>query len=108
MALIAVQQITAAGLTPVLSAANLTDTVVVTNNLVHLQVANASGGAITVSISDPGATPSGNAGTVVPVSVGAGTTKLIPIPLTAVSPATGVATITYSAVTSVTAGAIGR
>jgi len=90
-----------------MTAANLTDTVSYSSPNVFLQVLNGSGSTITVSISDAGATPSGNAGTIVPVSITAAQTKLIPLPLGAIA-TTGVATITYSAITSVTAGAISR
>ena len=108
MALLSVQQITAAGLTPTLSAVTASDTVAVSNNSTYVHVLNGSGSPINVSISDPGSTPLGNAGTAVAVSVAAGAVKLIPIPLAAVSPATGVATISYSATTTVTAGVIVR
>jgi hypothetical protein len=56
----------------------------------------------TVTVADPGATPSGNAGTPTAVAVGAAAAKHIYIPPTAVNPSTGVATVAYSATSSVT------
>ena len=71
-----------------------------------LEVKNASGGSITVTIVDPGLTAAGNA-TVSPQTAGlftvaAGTTKRIKPSTVFVSAATAEATVNYSATTSVT------
>ncbi len=85
-----------------LAAANLTDTVQADDSC-WLHVKNASGGAITVSISDPNFTTVGNPGTVTARSVAAGTERLFDLRAANNDPTTNVTTITYSAVTSVTA-----
>ena len=66
-------------------------------------VTNGSGGAITVTISDSGLTPAGNAATTTAVSVANGATKLFPLTAKTNSAATGLTTIAYSATSSVTA-----
>lgn len=55
-----------------------------------------------VTVADPGATASGNAGTPVPVAVVANAAKNIYIPPSAVNPSTQVATVAYSATAAVT------
>lgn len=70
---------------------------------VILRVINAHGSTgDNVSVADPGKTPAGNPGTVTPVAVAASTTKTIFIPLSAIDPATGLATVTHSSTASVT------
>lgn len=112
MALLATQSITSAGLTPTTAAASVGgDTVQpasLADDRVTLYVNNASGSPITVTIADPGKTPAGNAGTAPAVSVAATTAMYIPIPAGAINPATGLASITYSAVTTVTVAALRR
>lgn len=61
-----------------------------------------AGTATNVTVSDPGATPAGNAGTPVAVAVGTTATKMVYIPPSAVNASTGVATVAYSATSSVT------
>lgn len=104
MALITATSLTRAGTLLSLAAVNLTDTIVADDET-WLHVTNASGGAITVSLSDPGLTPLGNAPTVVANSVAAGTTRLFPLFAKQNDPITGVTTITYSSTASVTAAA---
>lgn len=87
-----------------LAAVNSSDTVAVPSDACWLHVKNGGGGAITVTISDPGSTPVGNAGTTSAVSVAAGAERLFRLTTKHNSPSTGVATITYSGTTSVTAG----
>lgn len=67
-----------------------------------LQVVNGSGGSITVTISDPGTTAVGNAGTTTPQSVGAGTDRWFRLVPGHVDPSSQVATVTLSSATSVT------
>jgi hypothetical protein len=70
-------------------------------NGLHLWVLTA--GTITnVSVLDPGRTGSSNPGTVTPVGCPATGTRLIPVPRSAIDPATGFASVTFSAVTGVT------
>lgn len=107
-ALLTPQALTTAGLSPSLTAANSSDTVAISpGQKAFLYVLNGGGSSINVTISDPGLTPAGNAGTPVVVAVPNGTTpKLIPLVAGAVAPSTGLVTITYSAVTSVTAAVV--
>lgn len=67
-----------------------------------LGVINGGGVGITVTLEDPGTTAVGNAGAEVAQSVPAGETRYIKVTRNHVDPATGVATITYSATASVT------
>lgn len=67
-----------------------------------LQVINGSGGSINVTLTDPGATPVGNAGTAVAQAVPAGEDRWFKITQHHVNPSTGVATVTYSSATSIT------
>jgi hypothetical protein len=69
---------------------------------VILRVINGSGASVDVTVSDPGTTPMGNAGTAVAVAVGAGVTKMIFIARAAINASTGVATVSYSATTTIT------
>jgi hypothetical protein len=83
------------------------DTVVSPDQDTTLVVFNGSGGAITVTIGDPGFTPAGNTGTAVARSVAAGALGFFPIgPANADS--SGIATVTYSAVISVRVAAVRR
>lgn len=61
-----------------------------------------AGTTTNVTVADPGHTASGNAGTPVAVAVGATAAKMIYIPPSAVNRSTGVATVAYSATSSVT------
>lgn len=112
MALLPLQSMTSAGLAPTLVAATGGgDTVALassTDDRSFLQVTNGAGSSMTVSIADPGVTPAGNAGTVTPITVAAGTTKLIPLNPNSVNSTTGLISISYSAVTTVTVGAVRR
>lgn len=55
-----------------------------------------TGTATDVAVLDPGRTPIGNAGTVAPVSCPSTGVRKILVPTSAVDPATGVATVTFS------------
>ena len=61
-----------------------------------------AGTGTSVTVADPGATASGNPGDPTAVTVGTTAAKMIYIPPSAVDPSTGVATVAYSATTSVT------
>jgi hypothetical protein len=111
VAALTVQQLVKAGITPAYVTPTVTvgDTIAAPDDRTYVQVKNASGSPITVSVSDPGTTPSGNLATIATVSVPATTgDKLIPVPASAADPATGLATVICSAITSVTIGAFRR
>lgn len=55
-----------------------------------------------VAIQDPGYTPSGNAGSAPPLACPATGARELMVPNSAVNPATGQATVTFSSVTGVT------
>lgn len=69
---------------------------------VLLNVINGGGGSINVTISDPGTTTVGNAGTTTAQAVANGTNGWFRILPGHVNPSTGLATVTYSGTTSVT------
>jgi hypothetical protein len=73
---------------------------------VLLQVINGSGVSVNVTISDPGSTVVGNAGTPTAQPVAAGTDGWFRILPAHVNQGTGVATVSYSATTTVTYKAI--
>lgn len=66
------------------------------------RVINGGGSPDNVSVSDGGATPQGNPGTVTPVAVSNGTTKTILITRNNVVVSTNLVTITHSFTTTVT------
>jgi hypothetical protein len=107
MAQLAVTNVTLAGvLKPALSAAaGGGDTVPVSNDHTWVEVANGGGSPITVTLTDPQTTPSGSAATNPSTSVTNGTTKLIRLPSSLVNAATGLVSVGYSGVTTVTVGA---
>jgi hypothetical protein len=62
-----------------------------------------TGTSTDVSVSDPGYTPGGNAGTVTPVSCPATGVRMILVPRSAIAPSTQLATVAFSgALTGVT------
>lgn len=61
-----------------------------------------AGTVSTVTVLDPGTTPSSNPGTPTGVTCPATGARMIPIPLSAVNPATHVATVTSSSQTGLT------
>lgn len=110
MALLTVRSQLAAGSGRTLAAVNSSDTISgsdIGDRGVILDVNNGGGGSITAIISDPGTTPAGNVAAGSPagvvVTIGAGLQRDIFIGPKNVNPATGVATITYSGTTTVTA-----
>jgi len=112
MALLTLQTMTAAGLAPTtVAASGGGDTVALasaTDDRSFLQVTNGGASSITVTITDPGLTPAGNAATNPTVTVAAAATKNIPLAPALVNASTGVISISYSATTSVTVAAIRR
>lgn len=106
MAALSSQSITggAAGTTPAVITATASDTIARAQfgpNGCILRVITA-GTINTVSVSDPGTTPSSNPGTVTPLSAPATGVRMIPIPLSAINPATDLATLTAAPVTALT------
>lgn len=73
---------------------------------VLLNVINGGGGSINVTISDPGTTAVGNVGTTTAQAVANGTDGWFRILPAHVNTSTGVATVAYSGITSVTYKAI--
>jgi hypothetical protein len=111
MAALIVYQIARAGTatTPVTPTASTGDTISNPDDRTFVKVNNAAGSPITVTVSDPGTTPSGNSPTLSTVSVPATTgERYIPVPAAAADPSTGLATIICSSVTSVTIVAVRR
>lgn len=111
MALLATQDITQTGTTPTYASANASGDSMVADGRTFLHVKNASGGAITVTItaavsslnqSGFGDIPISNIAVSVPATTG---DKLIAVPPASHAPG-GIATITYSGVTSLTVAAI--
>lgn len=112
MALLSTQTIAATGLTPATTAASGGgDTIApasLSDDRTFLYVNNGSGASITVTVADPGKTPAGNSGTAPAVTVAAGAVSLIPIATGSINATTGLASVTYSAVTTVTVAAVRR
>jgi len=106
MAALTSVSVTTAGGTPAPVAVASSDTIASTQfgaNGCMLRVINAGGTQDSVTISDPTLTDLGNAGTptavVVPITTGV---RMILIPLSAINPATGLATVNHSFITTVT------
>jgi hypothetical protein len=105
MALLTPVSVTSAATTIAAAAVSATDTIAgsdIAQDGVLLNVINGAGSPITVTFSDPGSTPIGNAGTTVAQSVPNGADRWFRLSYGHVNPSTGVATITYSSATSVT------
>lgn len=107
MALLTATAIAAAGTAPTLAAVNSSDTIAADDSM-WLHVNNASGGAITVTISDGGATPGGNPASTTARSVPAGQARLFPLRAAFNDLTTGLTTIAYSGTSSVTAAVFRR
>lgn len=101
MALLTPQQINKAGLQATYSAVNSTDTANPDDDII-LHVKNASGGTLTVTLTDTSPTQAGSAATNPTVSITTGTDKFIYLPA-AYGLVSGIVTIGYSTTTSVTA-----
>lgn len=106
MAALTSQSIVPAGTTPTSITPTASDTIASGQfgaNGCALRVIT-TGTSTNVSVLDPNVTASGNPGTVTPVACPATGTRMIHIPRTAIDPATGNATVTFSgALTGVTA-----
>ena len=102
MALLTAQSPGVGGLTATYSAVNSSDTVTPSAaQLLHVK--NGSGSSINVTITDGGFTPGGTSGTSTPVAVANGADKFFFIPPAYQASSTGLITVNYSSVTSVTA-----
>lgn len=105
MALQASQSVLPTGTTPAAITPTASDTIADSSfgvNGVYMRVIT-TGTATNVAVQDPGVTPSGNPGTVTAVAAPATGVRMILIPRSAINPATGVATVTFSgALTGVT------
>lgn len=105
MALQASQSVVTTGTTPVAITPTASDTIAASSfgvNGVLMRVIT-TGTSTNVSVLDPGATPSSNPGTVTPVAAPSTGVRMILIPLSAINPSTGLATVTFSgALTGVT------
>jgi hypothetical protein len=105
MALQASQSVVTTGTTPSAITPSASDTIAASSfgvNGVYMRVIT-TGTSTNVSVLDPGATPSGNPGTVTAVAAPATGVRMVLIPNSAVNSSTGVATVTFSgALTGVT------
>ena len=105
MALQASQTVTTAGITPTPITPTASDTIAESSfgpSGVHMRVITA-GTSTNVAVLDPGVTAQGNPGTVTPLAAPATGVRKLLIPRSAINPATGVATVTFSgALTNVT------
>lgn len=105
MALLTAVSVTPAATTVTAAAVSSSDTIAASDigvNGALLNVINGSGASINVTLSDPGTTDVGNAGTTTPQAVAAGADRWFRLTPFHVNPATGVATVSYSATTTVT------
>jgi hypothetical protein len=94
--------ITEAGVVPALGVpASTTDTILATDDLI-LHVENGATAA-TVTLQDGSVTPAGSAGVGVVVTIAANTKYLIAVNPARVAPTTGLITVTWSNLTTVTA-----
>jgi hypothetical protein len=103
VALGTVQQIVNTGLAAVYSTPNSSETIIPADDLI-LHVKNASGSAITVTLTDPTVTAAGSQSVNPTISVPATTgDRFIYIQAALANPATGLITVAFSSTTSVTA-----
>lgn len=108
MATLSTQTIVAAGLDPTYAAASGGGDKVVPGPTTFLHVINGGGSSVTVTVVTPGNYYANVANPDLTVTVGASGEQMIPIPATpfADSSDSGLASITYSGVTSVTVAAL--
>lgn len=105
MALLTATQPTAAGVAYTPAAVSASDTIsaaALGTRGAYLVVINGGGSPDTVTVSDSGFSPAGNAGTALTNSVTNATSEVMFIPPQTVNPSTGVTTIAHSFITSVT------
>lgn len=109
MATLTTQPMISTGLAPSYQAAAGGGDALVPSSTTFLHVINGGGSPVTVTLVTPGVVDGDLAIADRAITVTNGTNKMIPVsPETFRDPATGLATITYSAVTSVTVAAIAR
>ncbi|MDT5023626.1 MAG: hypothetical protein QOE61_52 [Micromonosporaceae bacterium] len=105
MALLTAVSVVSAATTVAGAAVSASDTIAAADigvNGALLNIINGSGSSMTVTLSDPGTTDIGNAGTTTPQTVGAGADRWFRLSPFHVNPATGVATVANSATTTIT------
>lgn len=105
MALLTATQPTAAGVAWSPAAVSASDTIAAANLGsvgAYLVIINGGGSSDTVTVSDGGFSPAGNAGTALTNAVANGTTEVMFIPRATVNPSSQLTTITHSFTTSVT------
>lgn len=99
MTLNAAQSVLLAGTTPAPFTPTASDTIsandIIPGGGAVLRVVTGGTNAATVSVLDPNITAQGNPATVTPVTVPISSVRYILVPVTAVNPATGVATVTF-------------
>jgi hypothetical protein len=105
LALGTVQQVVAAGLNPTYATPNSSENIT-PNDRMFLHVKNASGAAITVTLTDPGYTPAGSVATNPSVSVPAAGERMIPLNTNLTNTTTGFMVVAFSATASVTVALI--
>lgn len=104
MALQASQSIVTTGTTPAAITPTVSDTIASSSfgTLGCVMRVITTGTATNVAVLDPNLTAQGNAGTVVPLAAPATGVRMLFIPLSAINPSTGVATVTFSSITGAT------
>lgn len=100
MALAAIRAIGATGTNAVLNAPLSTETIQPQDDII-LHVENGATSS-TVTLVDGGSTAAGNAGTSVQVVVGSSAKMFIAVPPALVNPSTGLITVTFSSVATIT------
>lgn len=109
MATLTTQSITTTGLQPTYAAASAGGDAMVADSTSFLHVKNGSGGSITVTLVTPATVDTNLAVADRAIAVAAGTDQMIAVPDSLYrDPTTGLASITYSGVTSLTVAAIRR
>lgn len=109
MATLTTQNITTAGILPTYVAASAGGDAMIPDSTSFLHIKNGGGSSMTVSIADPLTIDTSLTVTPRVVTVGATSEAMIAVPDSLYrNPATGLAALTYSAVTSVTVAAIRR
>jgi hypothetical protein len=105
MALLTATQPTAVGVAYTPAAVSASDTIAQASlgtRGAYLVIINGGGSSDTVTVSDGGFSPAGNAGTALTNAVANATSEVMFIPPSTVNPSTAVTTVTHSFITSVT------
>lgn len=107
MALLSTQKVAIPSLLPTFAAASAGGDTITPGNNTFLVVKNGGGSSINVTVAVPGNDSFGNARPDLVVAVANGTERYIPVSSNKIiDPSTGLVSVTYSAVTSVTVGVI--